>query len=73
KRKVPCSQVALNWLRSKPWVTAPIIGARTVEQYAENAGCVGWDLDAAEVEALDKVSATPKPYPYHFVDWLQRG
>ncbi len=73
KRKVPCSQVALNWLRSKPWVTAPIIGARTVEQYTENAGCLGWELDAAEVEALDKVSTTPKPYPYHFVDWLQRG
>ncbi|HET6485712.1 MAG TPA: aldo/keto reductase [Spirochaetia bacterium] len=73
KRKVPCSQVALNWLRSKPWVTAPIIGARTAEQYAENAGCLGWELDAGEGETLDKVSTTPKPYPYHFVDWLQRG
>lgn len=73
ERKVPCSQVALNWLRSRPWVTAPIVGARTVEQYDDNAGCLGWDLSASEGEALDRASETPKPYPYHFVDWLQRG
>lgn len=73
KRKVTCSQVALNWLRSKPWVTSPIVGARTVEQYTDNIGCLGWELEAAEGEALDEASETPKPYPYHFVDWLQRG
>jgi aryl-alcohol dehydrogenase-like predicted oxidoreductase len=73
ERKATCSQVALNWLRAKPWVTAPIVGARTVEQYEDNAGCVKFELSPAEVEALDKASEMPKPYPYHFVDWLQRG
>jgi len=72
KRKVPCAQVALNWLRSRPWVTCPILGARTCDQYAENVACLAWELDPVEVEALDTASATPKPYPYHFVDWLHR-
>ncbi len=34
--------VALNWLKGRPGVTAPIIGARTVEQLASNLGCLGW-------------------------------
>jgi aryl-alcohol dehydrogenase-like predicted oxidoreductase len=48
------SQIALNWIVCKGAV--PIPGAKNPNQAAENAGALGWRLDAAEVEALDQVS-----------------
>jgi len=48
------SQVALNWIVCKGAV--PIPGAKNPSQAAENAGALGWRLDAAEVEALDQAS-----------------
>lgn len=45
------SQVALNWLIQKGAV--PIPGAKNEKQAVENAGALGWDLDADEVAALD--------------------
>jgi aryl-alcohol dehydrogenase-like predicted oxidoreductase len=48
------SQVALNWIMSKGAV--PIPGAKNPRQAAENAGALGWRLEPAEVEALDRVS-----------------
>ncbi len=73
RKGVCCAQVALNWLRSKAWVTCPIIGARTFEQYRENMACLDWNLDAADGQALDRVSVRPAPYPYKFISRLQRG
>jgi len=48
------SQVALNWIVCKGLV--PIPGAKNPRQAADNAGGVGWRLDANEVEALDQAS-----------------
>jgi len=48
------SQVALNWILCKGAV--PIPGAKNPRQAVENAGAMGWRLDAAEVETLDKAS-----------------
>jgi aryl-alcohol dehydrogenase-like predicted oxidoreductase len=48
------SQVALNWVVCKGAV--PIPGAKNPRQATENAGALGWRLDAAEVEALDQAS-----------------
>ena len=50
------SQVALNWTMCKG--TLPIPGAKNARQAQENAGALGWRLSAAEVAALDAVSAT---------------
>ncbi|MCS7060786.1 MAG: aldo/keto reductase [Anaerolineae bacterium] len=50
-------QTALAWLLSNPVITAPIIGANTVEQLNESLGAVGYQLSAAEVQALNEVSA----------------
>jgi aryl-alcohol dehydrogenase-like predicted oxidoreductase len=38
-------------------ITAPIIGANSVEQLRENLGAVGLRLSAEEKEALDQMSA----------------
>jgi aryl-alcohol dehydrogenase-like predicted oxidoreductase len=59
------AQVALNWLLGRPAVTAPIIGARSMQQLESNLGATGWDLDAALVERLDAVTTVdPLPFPY---------
>ncbi|HEY70846.1 MAG TPA: aldo/keto reductase [Anaerolineae bacterium] len=49
------SQVALNWTMCKG--TVPIPGAKNARQAEENAGALGWKLDAEAVKALDAASA----------------
>jgi len=61
------AQVALNWVKDQPGVTAPIIGARTMEQLQDNLGCVGWVLTDEQRTRLNDVSEMPGPYPYDFI------
>ena len=49
------SQVAINWCICKG--TIPIPGAKNVEQAKQNIGALGWQLDAGEVEELDRAAA----------------
>ncbi|MDR2856614.1 MAG: aldo/keto reductase [Novosphingobium sp.] len=63
-RGVTLSQVALNWLARRPGVATIIIGARRTEQLEDNLGAAAWSLNDAEMEHLDKASATPPTYPY---------
>lgn len=48
------AQVAINWCICKG--TVPIPGAKTSHQASENAGSLGWRLEAEEVTALDRTS-----------------
>ncbi len=66
------AQVALNWLIQQPGVTAPILGARTIEQLKENLGCIGWKLSDEEIENLKTASQIPLPYPYRFIEKYTR-
>lgn len=61
------SQVAIAWLLAQEVITAPILGARTLEQFNENLGGAGWQLSADELARLDQVSALPEVYPYQFI------
>ncbi len=74
------AQVALSWLAHRPGVTAPIFGARTVEQLTDNLGAADLTLDDEHTAALDAVSApAPGGYPYGAFGagqrdrWLQDG
>lgn len=67
-RGVSVAQVALNWVRANAAVSSVIIGARTVEQLADNLAAATWSLTEAECAQLDAVSAVPLPYPH----WYQR-
>ena len=66
------AQVALNWLFCKEGITSPIFGARTLEQFEENIGSVGWRLSAQQYEELDEVSALPSEYPNRFLEKFRR-
>jgi aryl-alcohol dehydrogenase-like predicted oxidoreductase len=50
---VPMSQVALAWLLARPGMTAPIIGANSVEQLQDLLDATELSLDAAAIAALD--------------------
>ncbi|PTY05049.1 aldo/keto reductase [Verrucomicrobia bacterium LW23] len=50
------AQTALAWLLSQPVITAPIVGANTVEQLKELLGVVGYRLSTDEMANIDDVS-----------------
>jgi len=54
------AQVALAWLCHREGVTAPIVGARTVDQLEENLAAANVDLSDDQVEGL--TGAKPGPY-----------
>ncbi len=62
------AQVALNWVLHRPGVTAPIIGARTLEQLNDNLGASGWELAEEHRQRLDEASEIELPYPYNWVN-----
>jgi len=50
-------EVALTWVRDRPGVTAPIVGARTAAQLRGSLTVEGFTLPAQIVTALDDVSS----------------
>jgi aryl-alcohol dehydrogenase-like predicted oxidoreductase len=52
-RGVPKAQVALAWIRGKPFVTAPIVGASKPEHLEDAIGALTLELDTAEVAQLE--------------------
>jgi aryl-alcohol dehydrogenase-like predicted oxidoreductase len=68
------AQVALAWVADRAAVTAPIFGARTLEQLQENMGAAQLHLDTADTAALEKVSRpTSGGYPYGAFGAAQRA
>ncbi|MDZ4770688.1 MAG: aldo/keto reductase [Chloroflexota bacterium] len=55
-RRVPVAHVALAWTMTRPNITAPIVGARTVAQLQEVVGAVDLALTADEIARLTTVS-----------------
>ena len=68
KYNATIAQVALNWLKAKPFVSSIIIGVRNLKQLEDNLGCIDWDLSKEDVEYLDEITAPEKPYPQWFLD-----
>ena len=64
------AQVAINWVLTRDGVTAPILGARTIEQLDDNLGAAGWALDDAQVKTLEDAAAFERGYPYEFIDMI---
>lgn len=60
-REVSCAQVALAWMLSKPFVTAPIIGASKPQHLDDAIAALSLNLTAEEIKALEA------PYVPHAV------
>jgi aryl-alcohol dehydrogenase-like predicted oxidoreductase len=50
------AQMALGWLLTLPYVTAPIIGANTVEQLDELLGAIGLRLSEDDMQRIDDLT-----------------
>lgn len=62
-------EVALAWVRDRPGVVAPIVGARTAAQLHTALASEGLVLPEPVREALDEVSAPHRGYPEHHPRW----
>ena len=51
------AQMALAWMLNRPAITAPIIGANSVEQFQDILGCLAVNLSAEDVKAIDEASS----------------
>ncbi len=67
----PSAHVALSWLTSRPGVASVLLGARTVDQLAENLAAVDLLLEPSDLAELTEASSGGLPaYPYGFLeDW----
>ncbi len=55
--------VAIGWLRSKPWVSAPIVGANRPDQLLATVGGLDTPLSAESLARLDEVSDFERSRP----------
>lgn len=60
---VPALEVALAWVRDRPGVTAPVVGARTNAQLRAALAAESLTLPGEIRQALDDVSRPPMGYP----------
>lgn len=61
-------RVALAWVRSRDGVDSTISGGRTLAQFEDNFASLEVELSAAQVKALDEVSAPVLPFPIAFLE-----
>jgi aryl-alcohol dehydrogenase-like predicted oxidoreductase len=61
------SQVALAWLRTRPGVQIPILGARKLEHLEDDLGCLAVRLNEGQLHLLDEVSRVKLGFPHDFL------
>jgi len=66
-RGVSPAQVALNWIRRRPGVMIPIMGARTESQVKDNLDCLKFDLSDEEMNRLNRISEIDLGFPHEFL------
>ena len=60
------ADVGIAWLLSRPGVTAPIVGPRTVEQFTGSLAATGITLEQAQLDRLDELFPGKKPAPMQY-------
>ncbi|WP_435260499.1 aldo/keto reductase [Streptomyces sp. 1222.5] len=78
ERRTSVASVALAWLRQRPGVTAPIIGARRLDQLVANLAALDMELSQTQIMALDNLTAPSLNFPAAFLkqeapDLMQAG
>ncbi len=49
-------ELAMSWLASRPFISSIIAGATRAEQVAANVAAVGWQLSAADLAEIDRIT-----------------
>lgn len=62
------AQVALSWLRHRPGVVIPIVGARREAQIRDSLGALNVELDDDQLARLDQESKVDLGFPHEFID-----
>lgn len=60
-------QVCVAWELSRPGVTSPLIGCRTLEQLKDNLGGLNVELTEEDLKKLEGVTAEPLIFPHNFL------
>jgi 1-deoxyxylulose-5-phosphate synthase len=60
KRGIPRAQLALTWMLSKPFITAPIVGATQPHHLTDAVAALSVRLTSAEITALEELY---EPHP----------
>lgn len=60
------SQVAINWVRQQDENVIPILGARRLDQFADNMGALDFMLGEEHLAQLSAVKPLPPEYPHTF-------
>ena len=66
-RDTTVARVALAWLRGRPGVTSPIIGARTLDQLNDNLAALEVKLAQDQITELDEASKPELAFPANFL------
>lgn len=61
------SQIAINWVRQRPFHTLPILGARSEKQLKENLGCLDFELTTEQIDCLNQASPIDPGFPHSFL------
>jgi aryl-alcohol dehydrogenase-like predicted oxidoreductase len=62
----PPAEVALAWLLTRPDVTAPVVGPRTLEQFHSCLAATALTLDSQILHELEEIFPGPGPSPESF-------
>ena len=61
------SQIAINWVRQRPFHMIPILGARSEIQLRDNLRCLDFELTPEQIERLNKASPIDLGFPHSFL------
>jgi len=67
------TQVSIAWLRNGPANIIPLVGARTVEQWEENLGCLDVDLSEDQMSRLNTISSISPGFPHDMLSGQAEG
>ncbi len=62
------SQIAINWVRQRPSLIIPILGARSVAQIKDNLGCLEFQLTPEQLKSLTDASPIAYGFPRSFLE-----
>ena len=61
------SQIAINWVRQRPYHMIPILGARSEKQLREDLECLDFELTPEQIDCLNEASPIDLGFPHSFL------